>query len=138
MREIRVNFLRAVTLGSMGLTICSTAWAATGSSWQAQPAWANSDSSASASNKSVIKERYSGVSPFSPGSNNLALDVGQVFLMGDLSSRYSDAIGSQLHYTYGVSDLFGFDTSLGYSQHSDGKFSMGTLLTGLRTNLAWY
>jgi hypothetical protein len=58
--------------------------------------------------------------------------------MGDLASNYNDNIGAQLHYTYGVSDLFGFDSSLGYSEHSDGKFSMTTLLTGMRTNLAWY
>jgi hypothetical protein len=78
------------------------------------------------------------VSPYSPGSNNLALDVGQVFLMGGMGGNYSDAIGTQLHYTYGVSDLFGFDSSLGYSSHSDGGLSMTTLLTGVRMNLAWY
>jgi hypothetical protein len=77
-------------------------------------------------------------SPFAPGSNNLSLDVGQVFLMGDLATQYNDDIGAQLHYTYGVSNLFGFDASLGYSRHSEGQFSMTTLLTGLRTNLAWY
>ena len=64
--------------------------------------------------------------------------MGQVFLMGDWGNRYSDSIGTQIHYTYGVSDLFGFDSSLGYSDHADGKFSMTTLLTGLRTNLSWY
>ena len=58
--------------------------------------------------------------------------------MGDLSAKYSDNIGTQIHYTFGVSDLFGFDSSLGYSEHGDGKYSMTTLLTGLRTNLAWY
>ncbi len=34
--------------------------------------------------------------------------------------------------------MFGFDSSLGYSDHSDGGYSQTTLLTGLRTNLAWY
>lgn len=58
--------------------------------------------------------------------------------MGDLSDSYSNSIGSQLHYTYGVSDIFGFDTSLGYSEHSNSQFSMTTLLAGLRTNLSWY
>jgi hypothetical protein len=57
--------------------------------------------------------------------------------MGDLT-KYTDSIGTQLHYTYGVSDLFGFDSSLGYSEHSDGRYSMTTLLTGLRMNLSWY
>lgn len=78
------------------------------------------------------------LSPYSPGSNNVALDLGQVFLMGDLGNHYSDSIGGQLHYTYGVSDLFGFDGSLGYSSHSDGGFSMATALMGLRTNLSYY
>jgi hypothetical protein len=68
----------------------------------------------------------------------MAIDVGQVFLMGDLGNRYDDSIGGQIHYTYGVSDLFGFDVSAGYSGHSAGDFSMTTLLAGLRTNLSWY
>lgn len=88
--------------------------------------------------QSAANAERSRLSPFAPGSSNFAVDIGQVFLMGDLGSRYSDAIGVRAHYTYGVSDLFGFDTSLGYSDHSDGKYSMSTLLTGLRTNLAWY
>lgn len=64
--------------------------------------------------------------------------------MGDLASRYSDAIGTQVHYTYGVSDMFGFDASFGYSSHSatdlsnPGKYSLTTLLTGMRANLSWY
>ncbi len=74
------------------------------------------------------------ISPFSPGSHNLALDLGQVFLMGDLT-RYSDSIGVQAHYNYGVSDLFSFDASLGYSGHSS-RYSVGSLLAGMRMNLA--
>ncbi len=77
-------------------------------------------------------------SPFSPGSHNLALDVGQVFLMGDLGTNYSDNIGFQFHYTYGVSDLFGLESSLGYSSHSEGRLQMTSWVAGLRTNLAWY
>ena len=53
------------------------------------------------------------VAPYSPGSNNIALDLGQVFLMGNLGDQYSGPFGGQLHYTYGVSDLFGFDGELG-------------------------
>lgn len=118
--------------------------ASTGSSWVEQPVWAtHTDSTAPPAQSRKFnagrESRYNGnVTPFSPGSNNLALDIGQVFLMGNLNSHYSDSIGAQVHYTYGVSDLFGFDSSLGFSDHSDGKFSMTTLLTGLRTNLAWY
>lgn len=76
-------------------------------------------------------------SPFSPGSHNLALDLGQIFLMGDLT-RFNDSIGAQLHYTYGVSEIFGFDTSIGYSGHSEGKYSLVSLLSGLRLNMSWY
>ncbi len=87
---------------------------------------------------SSTKEPPFRLMPYAPGTNNLAIDVGQVFLMGDLASSYADSIGYQIHYTYGVSDIFGFDTSLGLSDHSDGKFSMATLLMGLRTNLSWF
>ena len=109
------------------------------SSWGSRPSWAANAHSeeAAPSRRGNYRETYS-VSPFAPGSNNLAIDVGQVFLMGDLAGTYSDAIGSQVHYTYGVSEMFGFDSSLGYSSHSEGRYSMTTLLTGLRMNLAWY
>ncbi len=132
--------LRIVSL-VFGLLVTASVANAT-DSWVRSPSWSSGsggDSSAPRTRSSFAsRELQNAVSPFSPGSNNLALDVGQVFLMGNLSSSYSDNIGGQLHYTYGVSDLFGFDSSLGYSEHSDGKFSMTTLLTGLRTNLSWY
>jgi hypothetical protein len=116
---------------------------ASASSWSNQPAWAQGTGNgggetrtARASSRRVLKEDVP--APFAPGSNNLALDVGQIFLLGNLGAKYNDSIGSRLHYTYGVSDMFGFDASLGYSNHSDGDLSMTSLLTGLRTNLAWY
>lgn len=122
-------------------TVAVSSWsipasAATNSAWQSEPSWA---ADPQPSNRRTLREdtRPSFV-PFAPGTNNLSLDVGQVFLMGDLGSNYADSIGAQLHYTYGVSDLFGFDASFGYSDHSDGEFSMSTLLGGLRTNLAWF
>lgn len=59
-------------------------------------------------------------------------------MMGDLGDKYDSSIGTQVHYTYGVSDLFGFDGSVGYSEHSNGAFSMLTALMGVRSNLAWY
>ena len=112
------------------------------SSWSSQPAWAAPDSGASSAASSARRKHdvyaSNDVSPFSPGSNNVSLDVGQVFLMGDLGDKYDSSIGTQVHYTYGVSDLFGFDASAGYSSHSDGKLSMLTALMGVRTNLAWY
>jgi len=58
--------------------------------------------------------------------------------MGDLGNNYTDNLGMEAEYTYGVSDLFGFNANLGYSDHSDGKFSMTSFSTGLRTNLSWY
>ncbi|MBI3535017.1 MAG: outer membrane beta-barrel protein [Deltaproteobacteria bacterium] len=87
---------------------------------------------------STSKEHLKQISPFSPESNNLALDVGQVLLTGDYGRNYTDSIGYRLHYTYGVSDMFGFDASFGFSDHSDSSFSVMSLLTGLRTNLSWY
>jgi len=131
---------KAVVLIVALSTISSTAFAS--SSWSQAPSWASSGSENTSSRKSnYSKDRY-GVSPFAPGSNNIALDVGQVFLMGDLSSKFNDSIGTQLHYTYGVSDMFGFDASAGYSSHSDGKidgqYSLASLLTGVRMNLSWY
>ena len=112
--------------------------------WSSRPNWAapaaNKNSSIQKSIKQInqSKAEEKEITPFSPGSNNIALDVGQVFLMGDLAEKYSDNIASRLHYTYGVSEIFGFDASVGYSSHSDGDFSMASLVTGLRTNLSWY
>ena len=98
----------------------------------------SSSSTESAPRRSSSRESSKALVPFGPESNNLALDLGQVFLLGNLGTNYQDSLGMQLHYTYGVSDLFGFDSSLGYSSHSDGKYSLTTLLTGLRANLSWY
>ena len=62
--------------------------------------------------QALKKDKYCGQQQppchFSPGSNNLAIDVGQVFPDGRPGQSLYDSIGSQLHYTYGVSDLFGF------------------------------
>jgi hypothetical protein len=138
-KSVKVGIpVEAIALFFMAFSLESVA--STGPSWSSQPSWADPDTTTTTpSRRSQIKDTYksTNLSPFAPGTSNLALDVGQVFLMGDMS-KYSDAIGSQVHYTYGVSDLFGFDSSLGYSSHSNGQFSMATLLTGLRTNLAWY
>jgi hypothetical protein len=115
------------------------------SSWNDQPSWQSGQPTPSGSapyqNSPTSHKKIQqddNLSPFSPGSNNVAIDVGQVFLMGDLGNKYSDSIGEQVHYTYGVSELFGFDSSLGYSSHSNGDFSMVTALTGMRLNLSYY
>ena len=112
----------------------SSSSSASATGWSQQSAWSGGDSAPSR-RASVLRDSSSAVSPFSPGSSNLALDVGQVFL---ISSDFADSIGAQVHYTYGVSDMFGFDSSFGYSDHSDSKFSMTSLLMELRTNLSWY
>lgn len=142
-RMMRSKKNQVCLAGAVALAIAVSAGgrtASAASSWSTQPSWKSSPAGeARTSKKASSVERDSApTSPFAPGSNNVALDVGQVFLLGDLGSRYTDNIGTQLHYTYGVSDIFGFDSSFGYSSHADGKFSMVSLLTGLRTNLAWY
>ncbi len=129
--------LKNTTLGLLTLVTVFSFALRTESAFAAK--WGKSNWSEGKSMSSYQKPyEKSFTAPFAPGSHNLALDLGQVFLMGDLASAYEDNIGFRGHYTYGVSDMFGFDTSLGYSGHSDGKFSMTTLLTGLRANLSWY
>lgn len=126
------------------LVLVSESFAATSSSWTGRPSWMNSSSGGSRMGSDGESRRRGGyrseeiAPPFAPGSNNISIDVGQVFLMGDLGSSYNDSIGSRLHYTYGVSELFGFDTSFGYSSHSSGRMSMTTALAGMRMNIAWY
>ena len=63
-------------------------------SWTDQPAWQTNgqgNSPALIGNEAIVSRRPSrqsnyNLAPFAPGSNNVALDVGQVFLMGDLMS----------------------------------------------------
>lgn len=82
-----------------------------------------------------IKRKARDVSPFTPDSNNVSLDIGQNFLIG---SDYQDSIGMQASYTYGVSNLLAFTSSLGYSSHSEGKYSKLNILGGPRLNLATF
>ncbi len=138
----RVEFL-LFSLVIIGFSILGIQSAkAQGSTWSKKPTWSavqqqpqyiQKDSSRV--RKSLLKRDSS---PFSPGSHNASLDIGQVFLMGDLAESYADNLGLQLHYTYGVSDIFGFDTSIGYSSHTDGDFSMLSWKSGVRANLAWF
>lgn len=99
---------------------------------------ANASSEWHQKNSWINREKNNPIYPFAPGSNNLAIDVGQVFLMGEMGANYSDSIGSQIHYTYSASELFAFDTSIGYSTHSEGRLSLASGLAGLRTNFGWY
>ncbi len=122
------------------------AQAATTSSWS-RPSWAavepasGSKGVTTARKPSVRQSRYN-LAPFAPESHNVALAVGQVFLMGDLGSRFDDNLGFQIDYTYGVSEIFGFAASLGRSGHDRALqktgYSQWNLQTGLRTNLTWF
>lgn len=122
---------------ALGLILAiNPATASAGPDLLAANSWSNDDFKGS---RSSYSRDLSGsdVSPFSPGSHNLALDIGQVFLIGDLS-KYQNTLGTQIHYNYGVSDLFSFDSSFGFSSHSDGQFSLMNLTGGIRMNLSWY
>ena len=79
-------------------------------------------------------------SPFAPGTQNLSLGVGQVFLLGNLGNNYDNAIGPEIHYSYGVSDLFAFESNFGYHSHSRSKadLSVWNLAAGLRSNLMYF
>jgi opacity protein-like surface antigen len=78
--------------------------------------------------------------PFSPGSQNLSLGVGQVFLFGALGNSYDNAIGPEIHYAYGVSDLFAFESNFGYHSHAraNTNLSIWNLAAGLRSNLMYF
>ncbi len=83
------------------------------------------------------------LSPLAPGTHNLSVGVGQVFLMGNLSNGFENSLGTQVHYTYGVSDMFSFESDFGYSSHSQnilsqGSFSLVNLNAGVRTNLVYF
>jgi hypothetical protein len=79
--------------------------------------------------------------PFTPGSHNVSLGVGQVFLLGDLgNNHYDNSIGPEIHYNYGVSDLFAFESNFGYHSHPNGNYSASiwNLAAGLRANLMYF
>jgi len=120
----------------------ASSWGKSPSSWRQQET-ASPNQYNTPSNYQYYDQRLSrqrDIAPFAPGSHNLSIDVGQVFLMGDLGESYSDNLGFRMHYTYSASDLFAFDTSAGYSSHNQSpkSLSMVSLLAGLRLNLAWY
>ena len=76
--------------------------------------------------------------PLAPNTHNLSIGVSQFFLLGNLANTYENAIGPQLNYTYGVSDLFSFQTHFAYHSHSSGAFSAWNLAAGLRANLMYF
>ena len=82
-------------------------------------------------------ETQSPSNPFAPGTHNLSIGVGQIFLLGSLGT-YENSIGPEVQYTYGVSDLFAFHSNFGYHSHSSGSLSIWNLSSGLRANLAYF
>jgi hypothetical protein len=81
------------------------------------------------------------LSPFAPGTHNLSVGVGQVFLLGALSTSYENVIGPEVRYTYGVSDLFSFHSNFGYHSHSSRSaenLTIWNLSGGLRANLMYF
>jgi hypothetical protein len=76
--------------------------------------------------------------PFAPGTHNLSVGIGQYFLLGTLGSNYENAIGPEIHYNYGVSDLFAFESNFGYHSHSAGSCTIWNLAAGLRSNLMYF
>jgi opacity protein-like surface antigen len=86
--------------------------------------------------------------PFAPESHNVAFNLGQVFLTGDLGQKYADSIGFELQYTYGVSEIFALDASLGWSSHGvdpvkqplnkTASLNMVSLRTGIRAHLSYF
>jgi hypothetical protein len=79
-------------------------------------------------------------SPFAPGTHNLSIGVGQDFLFGHLGNDYDNAIGPEIHYAYGVSDLFAFESNFGYQNHSRAgqNLSVWNIAAGLRSNLMYF
>jgi len=104
----------------------------------------DADAPQTPSSKKKYLAEQANTTPLAPGTNNLSIGVGQVFLMGDLASQYQNALGTQVHYTYGVSDMFCFESDFGYSSHSPdsvstaSNFSLVNLNAGLRTNLVYF
>lgn len=123
------------------ICINGTAFAAQ-STWNSQNRWEVPQTKGSVSQTELKKVTPSKRShtPYSPGSHNVSLDLGQVFLTGRLGDNYPDSIGGQVHYSYGVSDIFAFDSSAGFSLHKEDNadFSLFSMRSGLRVNLYWF
>ncbi len=124
-----------VSAASAGSWTDDDSWKSSSPYYYGDSAPSNKDSYRKATSERRAKRKIREVTPFTPDSNNLSLDIGQNFLV---ASDYQDSIGLQGSYTYGVSNLFAFTSSLGYSSHSEGKYNKLHLLVGPRLNLASY
>ena len=138
--------------GVLGVLLLTSSTSFAGSSWTSPNTYSAYEGQGPSGNDSYQQQQASrrqmerrnlATSPFSPESQNVALGVGQIFLMGDTASKFENALGYQLDYTYGVSRIFGFTSSLGFSSHDQegaqvgvkNSYSQVNLQTGLRANL---
>ena len=145
--KLRANVVKQLCLFLATFIVCSVSFEAF--SYPVDSSDTNSSQFGKSSNnsppKASQKSQQKTVSeppktPFAPGSQNLSLGIGQVFLLGSLGNNYDNAIGPEIHYDYGVSDLFAFESNFGYAGHSRGNTdaNIWNLSAGLRTNLAYF
>ncbi len=141
-------FSQRVVLSALFLSLLSMAESFAGSwddedqSWKTSSPYYYGDSapqereaSYGTTQRRTKKKMHRERAPFAPDSNNVSLDIGQNFLIG---SEYQDSIGLQVSYTYGVSERLAFNSSLGFSSHSEGHYSKLHLLVGPRLNLSTF
>lgn len=151
--QIFIKRFKVIVIPALVLLAGVTSHASTSDWGSSQPRWAAVEEGSTSRNQEKSNQynassaKRSNVSPFSPSSHNLSMELGQVFLMGDTGNQYANNLGLQVHYTYGVSEIFAFDASVGLSKHEakdsnglsdDKSLSMLMATAGLRTNLAWY
>lgn len=132
---IRSTFISLLAL-SISIPAMASSWV-DDDSWQPTPSSSPARASGTSRKSAARSQRPKDLRPFSPGSNNLSLEIGQTFLMGE-HSAYDDALSYTGSYTYGVSRLMAFESALSYSNHSEGKYSMLSLSAGGRMNLSYY
>lgn len=76
------------------------------------------------------------------GQHAAGLSLGQVILLGDFSTHFSDSLGFQITHQYDASDLFGVLTHISLSSHSDttgtDDLSIKGITPNLKANLAYF
>jgi len=139
--KLRVTLNKTLSLFLVTFGVCSVSVEAFGypsTSSQDSVTFTRSARDTPTTNKKIAPEPPK--SPFAPGTHNLSVGVGQDFLFGHLGDTYDNAIGPEIHYDYGVSDLFAFESNFGYHSHSRGTASLSiwNLAAGLRSNLMYF
>src|SRR6185437_8793963 len=95
MKLFRITSFIIMGISSFAMAMAASRAARASDDWNETPSWAAPTDDSYGVQHKYVNQKQLHLSPFSPGSHNLAIDLGQVFLMGDLSHNYSDAIGSQ-------------------------------------------